>query len=333
MTVCFEIIELSLTFIAIAATNVNWKQISPIDEVINMDFCKIKEETHMSVSLGTLMELANCPDCKLRSYGREQINLLYGATGDFRLNTHDEGVNNPDKKKNISRVLSDKAIFEIYNEDGWMREKAKEYAIIEHQKFVSYLIYRLYPTYADRNYSDMLQCGMIGILKALDKYNGKMAFTTYSRFYIIHELSEYICYLKGTTAHFMRIRKKIMAVMEQIEGNPDCMEIAKKTNIPVEKVRMELFAIRASELLYLEESGNLICDTYDVEEEYLKQERDSCLENTLRIMDRECREIVLRRVLNDDPVSIIAKDMGLTSRMVKYRYDKGMDWLRTKLKE
>ena len=95
--------------------------------------------------------------------------------------------------------------------DPKLEMKATEDACNNLEKFVAYILTRNYSTYCVKDYEDMMQQGMVGILKGLDTYDPDISMpTTYFKTFIKCEVSNYITEFKNhSTAHYASILNKI----------------------------------------------------------------------------------------------------------------------------
>ena len=121
---------------------------------------------------------------------------------------------------------------------------AKEYVVAHYSGYVAYLIRLYYPTYVSKFWDDLFQSGNVGLLKALERYDPSVSsFTVYSKRYILHEVYEFICYIKNTTPYYDALQKKVRCAMEDTEGAVKPEEIAARTGMSVKAVKRELLVM------------------------------------------------------------------------------------------
>lgn len=122
-----------------------------------------------------------------------------------------------------------------------LQDKAKEDACKNLERFVSYLITKYYPTYTG-DFTDLMQQGYLGIIKALDKYDPTLSMpTTYFKTYIRSEISAYITrYKNSTTPYYASLIKRIDNVIHYYKAHGmECTAetiaafFAEKTDDPV----------------------------------------------------------------------------------------------------
>lgn len=188
----------------------------------------------------TLVECMFSDSRELREFSRTQFDLRYGIgeseklSEDLRKNGNTEripGFSGCRKGRMAAAAraareggsinLSTEAIMSLYHSgDEVLEGHAKEQAVHTFDGFVHYLMNRVYPTFSAGYCEDLTSCGCAGILSAMINYDGSTAFTTYSRPYILHEMSQFVSNMKDghNTTYFAAVQKKIKAAANALES-------------------------------------------------------------------------------------------------------------------
>lgn len=135
-------------------------------------------------------------------------------------------------------------------------KEAKRQVIENYSDFVRYIINRFYPEYASKHMQEMYQCGIIGVLAAFEKYSTEYAFTTYSKFYIVHEISGFIRFVEKTGSPlYARYQTKIKKAKEDFEEagiEYNEKNVAEYLRCSLKTARKEMQAAVAGNLVYID---------------------------------------------------------------------------------
>ena len=147
----------------------------------------------------------------------------------------ENGVSIKPKKETENRI-KDNVIFELYNsDDPYLSMKARELTVKYYSRFLYYIMEKQFSDYIAKYSDDLYQCGVVGLLKSLVKYDGTFAITTYSHLYIVHEMTGFIYYLQNIpTPYYAKIQRKIITAENNLSRNdlPATNEaIAKETGL------------------------------------------------------------------------------------------------------
>ena len=186
-------------------------------------------------------------DRELSDYIRKGNPLLFAVTEGFI----------PKEKT----PLSEDILAELRDSgDSFLAGKAKEHLAASYERYIRGIASKRFSTYC-AHYEDLLQCGMIGLLKAFMAYdqhrpktgkreNGNRrlgSFSFYASRYIVHEMSLYIYGLSGTNFYYLSLQKKIRKALDEIgkEGLPGSTKnmaavIARKAGLSERVTRREL---------------------------------------------------------------------------------------------
>lgn len=147
-------------------------------------------------------------------------------------------------------ILSTEELISIMDdyasEDYERSSRAVELLVAQYQPFVNHLISTRYPQYAQKNREDLFQCGIVGLLEGISKYDPRRGshLMTFCTPYIMHELHTYIAQMvHGTTAHYSNKIKAVKRVREQLidsSKEDDVTTIAILSGLPVSTVKKAL---------------------------------------------------------------------------------------------
>ena len=207
-------------------------------------------------------------------------------------------------------------------------------AIEELKSFVHYVIKKKYSTYG-KYYEDLVQEGVVGIIKGLEKYDPTKSLpTTFFNLYIIHEMSKYIdTEVNKTTSHYSSNLTKINRVIDKFEQEGrkwNATDIAVQTGLNMETVIQCLHIKDYKNEMYYETDENLeskISEHGDSpEQQFVKNERLAILYRSIGTLLPEEIQVLKYRygLLGAQTISYkeIAKEMGVSIEKVrKYRHD------------
>ena len=117
------------------------------------------------------------------------------------------------------RRLSDHDLYELYHSnDPFLSMKSRELVVLYYKNYVYSLIDSYFHAYMMDYEEDLYQCGAVGLLKSLVHYDGTYTIMTYSRMYIIHEMTGYVYYLKNIpSTHYAKVRRLVVNAEEKLE--------------------------------------------------------------------------------------------------------------------
>lgn len=147
---------------------------------------------------------------------------------------------------------------------------------------------------------DMYQEGMLGLIKAIPKYDAKKgAHTTFFYPYIVHEISRYISqFIQGTTTHYadkITVIKRAAHILESKGVEINEINLHAETGIPMETISacMQIDRLRSSAISmdseeFSDANENVAERTMlTPEEEVLIKERTDILEECIQTLSRE----------------------------------------------
>lgn len=233
--------------------------------------------------------------------------------------------------------LSVGAIMDLYwNGDAWMKKKAKELMIEMISDYIHKLAHMYFPTYSGHYHEDLYMNGVVGALRAMETYDGVYAFTTYSKVYILHEMSVFVGQLNGNPSpYYSRIQKQVKeaVLLFESEGLPiDSGEISRATGINPLVVKRELMLLGRPPMLYL----SSLNDDYDILEDKSGDMMEASILNmdmsrALRTLNEEEQEIVSMVFSYGLSIGKLSKRLSISYYDAKKRYDRAMRKLRAAL--
>ena len=181
---------------------------------------------------------------------------------------------------------------------------------------------------------DLFQVGCIGLIKAYDNYKDDVGvkFTTYAYKYILGEIYQYVLRNKNikVTPEVVKLNSAILEADEfltqKLKRKPNYAEIAEFLEIPIYKISEVLNSI---EVLSLDDNRN---DTslYDVVgEENLENIDLIMLKDALQKLDKNERELILKRYFYNMTQSQIARENGVNQVKVSRAEGKVLSKLRS----
>lgn len=219
-----------------------------------------------------------------------------------------------------------------YNGPESLSGNLKGQLILSHRNYIYYIMKHYFFPYMPLYSEDLYSCGVVGLLKAMHDYNGQSAFTTYSKFFIIHEMADFTYFLQGNpSCYYAKIQKQIRNAIE--DGcEPDVNEIVYRTGIKRDIVVRELGAMRASEFVCLDEYPTLrdtiIDERESIEETVENRVILSILRKAIQCLDEEERELLVMRFGKNYSLARIAREKGICYSRARKQYNDTLDKLR-----
>lgn len=216
--------------------------------------------------------------------------------------------------------VSDQEIYNMYHSgDSRLMKQAKDYAVASHSQFIHYLINRQYPTFETYR-EDLFQCGVIGLLQALEKYDGQHAFTTCAKIYIVHEMSAFTHHVtKSGSVHYASIDKKIRQSEDLLQKAGETVTIEKiseASGLSLTVVKREYSAKNAMDHSTLD---NQVPDTFSIDTVIDKLYAEQLL-SYARDLSPEHYTVLYLRVYKEHTFKEIGKILKLDSWKVRRMY-------------
>lgn len=243
------------------------------------------------------------------------------------------------RKRKVIRIPI-KGIMGMFNSgDEFLVKKAKDFIVREYGKYVFDLIHKNYPTYADKYGDELYNCGCIGLMQAMKGYNvEKGAFTTYCKFFVIHEISQQVNFHRNdSSTYFNSVNRQVREAQEAIraEGQePTVARIVIRTELKPDIVKRELDYMEATRFRYFDadDEKEQPCEYEDTPEHIVSKKTG--MEQLFASIDRlarkdpNMRDVVLLKYDGTRTNEEIAKKLGLTIGQVKTLYTRGLRTLR-----
>lgn len=229
--------------------------------------------------------------------------------------------------------FSIKKIMEMYHSnDVLLVNEAKELCVRKYGGFVRYIIHHYYPTYEALHGEDMYQCGIEGLILSMESYNGEFAFTTHSRYFIMHEITQYTYFVRNLpSAHYAMLQRKIGRAIEYIDHNDmelTSKNIAEITGIHQRIVDRELNLMRAAGFVHYEQLEELdqyiIDEPAMVEDIVLEKMYYEKLKEEMEPVDGMVREVLRMRLVYEMSYKKIAEKLSVRLKDVKKMYREGI---------
>lgn len=228
-------------------------------------------------------------------------------------------------------------IMELYHSDNeFLIDKSKEKTILQYDQFVYSVIHQYCPSYASKYKEELYQSGVIGILEALKNYDvDKGAFTTYSKMFIMHQLSEQINFSNnGTSTYYNQVQNKIKAAEMKLKA--DKMDISVSalailTELNPEVIKRELAYMERTKFLYLdaEDETTQIFDLIESPEDLsIKKESTSILLEVLESLPDKTKDVVIRKFIMGETDLDIANRYQTSTGKIKAVFQKGLKMLK-----
>ncbi len=234
--------------------------------------------------------------------------------------------------------LSVSAIMDFYrNGPDKLHACVKRQMVLSHRDYIFYLMNHYYPSFVRSYADDLYDCGVIGLLAAMEGYNGQNAFTTYSKFYIIHEMASFTYYLQGNpSCYYAKIQKQIRDVIgNDIDTDISIKEISRKTGIREDIVVRELRMMHTTEFVRIDEFPALVEGIVDERVNIEKTVEDRLLYGMLKQavtkLEREDKELLMLYFWRNYSFGRIAREKGVCYSRVKKRYMQILDALRKEI--
>lgn len=222
-----------------------------------------------------------------------------------------------------------------YRLNGDLKSKNK---IVKHYISLVEKLARNYSQNYREQYDDLVQVGCIGLISAIDKFdlNQKVNFKTYSYHFVLGEMKHYIrdyAYIVKLPRELQEIYPKINRVRNNIQINdgidPTEEEIAKRTDLPVEKVKQVLemeanfSAISLDVQMSKDEQNSASFIDHLEDKKYqsfqLAQEDKIILADAIKSIKEQSQQVIEYAFYHDLSQTEIAKKLGISQMQVSRR--------------
>ncbi len=300
------------------------------------------------ITLTTVIRCALSSKTELKDIARNELYSRYGNDyGNFLLSSvkkyPDTFFNVPEEflslmeliYKEKTGVLPFEAISELYHVCPY-KKAAESELICKYEKFVYYIMEKYFPTYKDKFREDHFQCGCIGILNAMRNYKSGSSFTTYSQYYIRHEMMLFTHFVTNTPSrHYAGIQKKIKTAtleceISGLEATDQYLSIL--TGLSLRTIQQAKRFQKATDFLYLDsmEKPDMICECHALspETELINQEYIKTISQSLLVLKPLTRKIILFHIFDNYSFPCIASHLNIPTWKVRDLYYDGLKKLR-----
>jgi RNA polymerase sigma factor (sigma-70 family) len=219
----------------------------------------------------------------------------------------------------------------------WERhETARKELILSYMPLVKLLAKRIARSANWTNLADLVQDGVIGLIKAIEKFDpGKgVPFRAFAKHYIRGAIFDGSELNRGMARQSEELYRKIRRAEDELtktlQRNPTIEEVAEKTGLTLEQIQN---AIDAMSLAFAGDFPDAEASTVSGGVQTANQERAAIIEEGLSHLDKRQQEIIRLHYWEDLPDKEIAARLGLTvSNATKIR-QRALDKLRKRLEE
>ena len=222
--------------------------------------------------------------------------------------------------------ISGHALYMLYHSgDPFLEQKAKDYAVQDYEKYIWHLIHRKYPG-MEHYAEDLYQCGVVGILVALLHYDGTHSFTTYCKYFIVHELADYVYFIREIpSAYYARVQSKISSVLNVMDNGADDESVAAATGLSMRVIKRERQVMNFAGRVYLDaaeeqEVDFLVCETGTPEEAMIRQETLEHASRCIQKLPSMEREVFVLYGLLGKTYTEVSEMLGVGTKDVKRIY-------------
>lgn len=194
----------------------------------------------------------------------------------------------------------------------------------------------------DAQYKEELcQCGVVGLLKANKNYDkSKSSFCTYSRFFIIREITNQMCNDNHTTIYNYSRYKKIIKAIDKLstEGKKATPEaIAEVSGLKKRDVKYGLAQMNFTDQIYVDQNPDGLEDIKDgsqlPEDMAIHMDLHEIHYKNLEKLPDLPKRLLKMRYLQDMSVKDICKSTGLFVGAVQDNINKGLAKMKEYLSE
>jgi RNA polymerase sigma factor for flagellar operon FliA len=223
---------------------------------------------------------------------------------------------------------------------------AKNELLLHYGYLVKWIVRRMMPKYNNYNeYDDLVSCGMIGLIDAVDKFELKheVKFETYA---VTRVRGEILDYMRSQDWASPSLRKKISAITSAYETfeskNPDGpvdQDVADSLGMPVEQVHKILNQTHMFNLINFEDALGTVNHEAEIkkpdektpEDELLEKEMKALLVNVIDDLPEKERMVITLYYYDGLLLKEIADILHVTESRVSQIHSKVLAKMRVKL--
>ena len=239
-----------------------------------------------------------------------------------------------------------KQLWIIYKQSGDIETKNR--ILLNYGYLVKWIVRRMMPKYNNYNeYDDLVSCGMLGLIDAVDKYDIKheVKFETYA---VSRIRGEILDYMRAQDWASPSLRKKISAITNAYEvyenqnpGRPADSEVAESLNMPVVQVQKILAQTHMFNLINFEDALSSSNPESEIkgeddntpEDELLRKEKKEQLTEVIDSLPEKERLVITLYYYEGLLLKEIADILQVTESRVSQIHSKVLAKMRTKLEK
>lgn len=231
-----------------------------------------------------------------------------------------------------------KEIMKMYYDGD--KQKASELALKEMQYYIVSIIKTQFSTYSRAHFQDLLQEGYIGVLQGLELYDiNKGMPTTFFRFYIVHNMSEYITkYVNESTAHYQKNNQQIRDLQRKYEEQHKTLtdaDISIELGMNIETIKATR-KIDGKTLSHIESTDSdffsMQQEERSPEEMFFETENRKILAKKINTLSPIERTVIKMTFCDQKSQKEIMLETGLKADEVRKSRERGLKQLRMKLR-
>ena len=198
---------------------------------------------------------------------------------------------------------------------------------------------------------DLIQAGSIGLVKAIERYNPELCpkFRIYAGYLIVGEMQHYmrdkvslIKVPREIIELAIRIKNFVKDLDESEMDNITSQMVAKALDVPVQKVNTAIEVDRRKKIASLDEVINIdgnktsigdLTPAFDYQEYSEQKDRRMELEETIKKLPSEYKEIIELFYYEDMKQTEIAEKLGINQMMVSRRLKKAFSLMHEIMKK
>lgn len=219
------------------------------------------------------------------------------------------------------------------------KEKAKCMAMSLMENYIKSVMKKQFPTYT-MYYDDLLQEGYMGVLEGLPSYDVKKGRpTTFFRFYIVHNMTEYITkFVNESTAHYQKNNQLIRDVerkYEKLHKEVTDADIAIELGMNIETI-IATRKIDGKTLNHIESTDNDFFsgqqEEKSPEELFLEAESRKMLASKINTLSNVERTVLKLYFCEQKSQREISAETGMKADEIRKSKERALKQLRMKLK-
>ena len=244
------------------------------------------------------------------------------------------------RKKKVIRFPIRDIMTMYHSNETYMVDKSKDFICRNYERYVYEIIHKNYPTYARKYGEELFQCGVMGLITAMKGYKPELGeFTTYSKFFIIHEIQKQVNFHHNdSTTYYNGVQRQIFDAINKLKADgmePTVTRISIVSEIKPDIVRRELDYIETTKFRYLDsEDEKEQPSEYDDSPEKIATQNEliknlfESIEELGKTDGEAIKNVVLMKYKGDKTNEQIAKALNISVGHVKAYYIKALKLLR-----